>query len=50
MTQLLLSTCENDVRDVAMATVAQLLGVMQAAPCKAHHGCLCVVEGGALVV
>lgn len=33
-----------------MATVAQRLGVVQAAPCEAHHSCLCIVEGGALAV
>ena len=33
-----------------MATEAQLLGVLQAAPGKPHHGCLRVVEGGALAV
>lgn len=33
-----------------MTTVAQMLRVLQAAPSQAHHGCLCVVEGGALVV
>lgn len=46
------STCENDVGNVAMATVAQLLGVLQAALAtgQAHHQCLGVVEGGGLVV
>ena len=46
------STCENDVGDVAMATVAQLLGVLQVAVAthQTYHGCLGVVEGGALAV
>lgn len=42
------ATCQNDVGDVAMATVVELLRVLQAAPREAHHGRLCVVEGGAL--
>lgn len=33
-----------------MIAVAELLRVLEAAPGEAHHGCLCVVEGGALVV
>ena len=33
-----------------MATVSELLRVLQAAPGEAHHGRLCVVEGGALIV
>lgn len=32
-----------------MAAVSKLLRVLQAAPSEAHHGCLCVVKGGALV-
>lgn len=43
------SHCEDDVGDVAMATVSQLLGVLQAAAGQPHHGGLCVVECGALV-
>lgn len=45
-------TCENDVGDVAMATVAQLLRVLQVAVAtsQAHHERLGVVEGGGLVV
>ena len=41
-------TCEDDVGDVAVVTVSQLLGVLQAAASEAHHGRLGVVEGGAL--
>ena len=41
-------TCEDDVGDVAVVTVAQLLGVLQAAAGESHHGGLGVVEGGAL--
>lgn len=33
-----------------MIAVAKLLRVLDAAPSEAHHGCLCVIEGGALVV
>ena len=46
------STCENDVRDVAMATVAQLLRVLKVAMTgsQTHHERLGVVEGGGLVV
>lgn len=33
-----------------MAAVTKLLRVLQAASSEAHHGCLCVVEGRALVV
>ena len=46
------STCEDDVGDVAMVTVAQLLRVLQVAVAgsQAHHECLGVVEGGGLVV
>lgn len=46
------STCENDVGDVAMATVAQLLGVLQVAVAsrQTHHRCLGVAEGWALAV
>jgi len=33
-----------------MVTVTELLRVLQAASSEAHHGCLCVVEGGTLVV
>lgn len=32
-----------------MVAVAELLRVLHAAPTQAHHGRLCVVEGGALV-
>lgn len=33
-----------------MIAVAKLLRVLDAAPSEAHHGCLCVIEGGALVI
>lgn len=44
------ATCQDDVGDVAVIAVTELLRVLQAAPGEAHHGCLRVVEGGALVV
>lgn len=46
------STCENDVGNVAMATVAKLLRVLKVAVAtsQTHHKCLGVVEGGGLVV
>lgn len=44
------ATCQYDVGDVAVIAVAKLLRVLDAAPSEAHHGCLCVIEGGALVV
>lgn len=43
-------TCQYDVGDVGVIAVAKVLRVLQAAPGEAHHGCLRVVEGGALVV
>lgn len=44
--------CENDVGDVAMATVAQLLRVLKVAmtTSQTHHERLGVVEGGGLVI
>lgn len=44
------ATCQDDVGDVAVIAVAELLRVLQATASQAHHGCLRVVEGGALVV
>lgn len=44
------ATCQNDIGDVAVIAVAELLRVLQAAASQAHHGCLRVVESGALVV
>lgn len=44
------ATCQDDVGDVAVIAVTELLRVLQTAPGEAHHGCLRVVEGGALVV
>lgn len=46
------STCENDVGNVAMTTVAELLRVLKVAMAtgQTHHKCLGVVEGGGLVV
>lgn len=46
------STCEDDVGDVAVVTVAQLLRVWQVAVAtrQIHHEGLRVVEGGGLVV
>ncbi len=46
------STCENDVGDVAMATVAQLLRVLKVAMATSqpHHKRLGVVEGGGLAI
>lgn len=46
------STCENDVGNVAMATVSQLLRILNVAMAtsQAHHKRLGVVERGGLVV
>lgn len=45
------STCENDVGDVAMATVSKLLRVLRVAVAsQTHHKSLGVIEGGVLVV
>lgn len=46
------STCEDDVGDVAVVTVAQLPRVWQVAVAtrQIHHEGLRVVEGGGLVV
>lgn len=45
------STCENDVGDVAMATVAKLLRILKVAMAsQTHHERLGVVEGGGLVI